>query len=91
MIVHRIDEAHTGTGTNVFPESEKPYYRKGMWISAAFCLVVAAGAATLSSILIWENKKMEREGLIPKKGEEKSGLDQRDVPSDQQVRYRYIW
>lgn len=62
-----------------------------MWISAAFCLVVAFGAVLLSSILIWENKKMEREGLIGREGEEKSGLDERGVPSNQRVRYRYIW
>lgn len=46
-----------------FPESEKPLYRKGMWISAAFCLLVAVLSVVLSCWLIYENKKMDREGV----------------------------
>ncbi|ETN39316.1 uncharacterized protein HMPREF1541_05539 [Cyphellophora europaea CBS 101466] len=66
-------------GTNVFPESEKPYYHKGMWISASFCLLIAACSVALAGILIRENKQMERQGLIPKKGETRDGLKDRDV------------
>ena len=75
-------------GTNVFPESEKPYYRKGMWISASFCLFIAFLSLCLSLILIRENKQMERQGLIPRKGEEKNGLQDRD---EERPVYRYIW
>ena len=74
-------------GTNVFPESEKPYYRKGMWISASFCLFIAFLSASLSYILIKENRKMEEQGLIPKKGEEKHGLGDRY----EDEKFRYIW
>ena len=74
-------------GTNVFPKSEKPYYRKGMWISASFCLFIAFLSVCLSLILIRENKRMEREGLIPKKGEEKDG----DGLDGEQTHFRYIW
>lgn len=51
-------------GTNVFPASEKPYYRKGMWISCAFCLLVASLSFALSLILVRENRKMERDGMV---------------------------
>ena len=81
-------------GTNVFPKSEGPYYRKGMWISASFCLLIAACCAALSSILIWENKKMEREGLIPPKGAgAKDGLKDREKHAGKagNPKYRYIW
>lgn len=80
-------------GTNVFPESQKPYYRKGMWISASMCLMCCFLAILLSSILIYENKKMEKEGLIPKKGEE-TQHGAHNAVADEQIgmrRYRYIW
>ena len=47
-------------GTNVFPESEKPYYVKGSWISTSFCLLVAVVSAGLSFSLWRENKKLDR-------------------------------
>lgn len=89
-IMYTIGQCGPLLGTNVFPDSENPYFRKGMWISAAMCLMCAGIAIVLSTILIAENKKMEREGLIPRKGEEKVEQDAADetraVP-----RYRYIW
>ena len=75
----------------MFPESEKPYYRKGMWISASFCLLIAFCSVLLSWILIRENKQMEREGVIPSKEDDKNGLNQRDFDPSERVRYRYIW
>ena len=80
-------------GTNVFPNSEKPFFRKGMWISAAFCLFAGFLAICLSSILIWENKKMEREGLIPKKGEDRRQSVQHGIATGEAKieRFRYIW
>jgi hypothetical protein len=43
----------------------------------------------LSGILIYQNRQMEREGLIPRKGEDKDGLRDRNVQGI--PRYRYIW
>ena len=48
-------------GTNVFPANEGPYFRKGMWISCAFCLLVFVLSAALSLLLMRENRRMERE------------------------------
>ena len=75
-------------GTNVFPKSEAPYYRKGMWISASFCLFIAFLSMSLSLILIMENRKMEKEGLILKKGEEKHAFA---GEHEEGTRFRYIW
>ncbi|KAF7188738.1 putative transporter [Pseudocercospora fuligena] len=50
-------------GTNVFPESEKPRYTKGLWISAAMCLMVAAVAVVLSLWIIHENRQLDKEGV----------------------------
>lgn len=59
-VVYTIGQCGPVLGTNVFPLSEKPLYRKGMWISAAMCLMVASIAICLSCLLAWENKKMDR-------------------------------
>lgn len=48
--------------------------------------MIAACSAALMAILIAENKKMERDGVIPKKGEEKDGL--RDRGTDGVPKYR---
>ena len=78
----------TKLGTNVFPTSEKPYYRKGMWISAAFCLLVAVLSGVLSCWLIWENKKMDREGVPEvEEFEETSGAR----AEDRNQKHRYVW
>lgn len=75
-------------GTNVFPESEKPLYRKGMWISAAFCLMVAVLSGVLSCWLIYENKKMDREGVQEiEEFEETSGQGE----SGRREKHRYVW
>ena len=52
--------AYANEPQQVFPATEKPYYRKGMWISASFCLLIAACSAALAGILIWQNRKMVR-------------------------------
>ncbi|WPG99272.1 Hypothetical protein R9X50_00208500 [Acrodontium crateriforme] len=75
-------------GTNIFPTSEKPYYRKGMWISAAMCLMVAVLAGILSSWLIYENKKMEREGVPEVEEFEETSVARED---GQRLKHRFIW
>jgi hypothetical protein len=76
------------TGTNVFPTSEGPLYRKGMWISAAMCLMVAFLSGVLSCWLIWENRKMDREG-VPEVEEFEQTSVQRE--SGRRERHRYVW
>ena len=47
-------------GTNLFPDSDKPYYRKGMWISAASCLLVTLLSIILSIYLVRENRRLQK-------------------------------
>jgi MFS family permease len=47
-------------GTNIFPPEDKPYYRKGMWISCGACILVFV-LASLQSFLLWrENKNRDK-------------------------------
>ncbi|KAI6715076.1 hypothetical protein JHW43_002442 [Diplocarpon mali] len=73
-------------GTRLYPQSEKPYYRKGMWVCAAFMLFNGALALGLRFLLVWENGKLdEKYGAVSDtagdawEGEENSG-----------PRFRYI-
>ena len=78
----------------VFPKSEAPYYTKGMWIGASFCLLIVVCSIALSCILIQENKQMERDGLIPPKNAgPEDGLQDREKHLGEAAhpRYRYIW
>lgn len=77
----------TRPGTNVFPPTEKPYYRKGMYISAAFCLNVFVLSIILSCWLIYENKKMDREGVPEVEEFEDTSAE----GGRRQEKHRYIW
>lgn len=77
------------TGTNVFPTSEGPLYRKGMWISAAMCLMVAFLSGVLSCWLIWENRKMDREGVLEVEELEQTSGAQSEA--GERERHRYVW
>lgn len=59
-IIYTIGQCGPVLGTNVFPSSDEPLYRKGMWISAAMCLMVAGVATCLICLLVWENKKKDQ-------------------------------
>ncbi|KAI0418260.1 retrograde regulation protein 2 [Xylaria grammica] len=47
-------------GTNIFPLSEAPYYRKGSWISFSFCVLVAVTSAVFSFLLHRENRRLDK-------------------------------
>jgi hypothetical protein len=59
-----------------------------MWISAAFCFLVAVLSGVLSTWLIYENKKMDREG-VPEVEE----FEQTSVAREngQHEKHRYVW
>ena len=73
---------------NSFPDSEEPLYRKGLWISAAFSLNVFVLSIALSCWLIYENKKMDREG-VPEVEEFEDTSVARE--SGRHEKHRYIW
>ena len=43
-------------GTNVFPKTDEPYYRKGMWVSCGACLLVFV-CACLQMFILWRSNK----------------------------------
>jgi hypothetical protein len=72
----------------VFPQSEGPLYRKGMWISASMCLMVAVLSGVLSCWLIYENRKMDREGVPEVEEFEETSAQREPGPL---AKVRYVW
>lgn len=59
-IIMTVGQCGPLLGTNVFPASEGPYYRRGSWICCGFALLSSVAAATLSFLLWRENKRRDR-------------------------------
>jgi len=75
-------------GTRVYPATDSPYYRLGMWTCASFMLFNSFLAISLRALLVWENKKLDAKyGVIEKTIEGKgqvTGLEN-DGPN-----FRYV-
>ena len=75
-------------GTNVFPASDEPYYRKGMWICCAFALVSAVAEGSLSYLLWRENRRRDKEyGKVAVVGEK---VETSHTSTETEAHMRYI-
>lgn len=72
-------------GTNIFPPTDAPYYRKGMWISCGACLLVFV-LATLQSFLLWKENK-RRDAKYGKNRETTHLPVESDLGNDEHFRY----
>lgn len=59
-----------------------------MWISAAFCFLVAILSGVLSCWLIYENKKMAREGVPEVEEYEQTSVERE---TGRHEKHRYMW
>jgi dipeptide/tripeptide permease len=83
-------------GTRVYPQKDSPYYKLGMWVCAGFMLFNALLAIGLRTLLVWENRVLDRKyGVVARadgngkveddiKGEPSVGVEN-DGP-----RFRYV-
>jgi len=86
VILNLVGQCGPLLGTRIYPATDAPYYKMGMWTCASFMLLNAVLAMVLRSLLVWENKKFDRKYGEVVKGEdgEVTGLEN-DGPS-----FRYI-
>ncbi|OJJ41697.1 hypothetical protein ASPWEDRAFT_102264 [Aspergillus wentii DTO 134E9] len=68
-------------GTNIFSTTDKPYYRKGMWVSCGACIVVVIAGLLQMWLLCRENTRLDRE--------DDAGQDEDTEHGDPQ-RFRYV-
>lgn len=59
-IMNIIGQCGPLLGTTLYPAGDAPYYRRGMWTCAGFMLFNGFLALSLRTLLIWENKKLDK-------------------------------
>ncbi|KAJ5109058.1 hypothetical protein N7456_005733 [Penicillium angulare] len=60
ILLNVIGQCGPFLGTNVFPDSQAPRYIEGMSICAAFMVFTSFLALVLRSLLVWENKRLDK-------------------------------
>ncbi|KAL1970949.1 hypothetical protein VTN77DRAFT_2783 [Rasamsonia byssochlamydoides] len=78
-------------GTNVFPTSDAPYYRRGMWVSfGACCIVIVMGLCQI--FLLWrENRRRDRKyGRSSDQAVEDQHFDLEPSGFGDDKRFRYV-
>jgi dipeptide/tripeptide permease len=58
-ILNLVGQCGPLLGTRIYPAKDSPYYRKGMWVCAAFMLFNGVLAFGLRCLLVWENKMLD--------------------------------
>ncbi|GJN75697.1 hypothetical protein PCL_04571 [Purpureocillium lilacinum] len=72
-------------GTNIFPIKDKPFYRRGMWVSCGSALIVAAAASLQMFVLHRTNKKWDRENEARNEAEDNDQAA--ELQKDKKFRY----
>jgi hypothetical protein len=82
VLLNVIGQCGPLLGTRLYPAGEGPFYVKGQSVCAAFMFFTAILAATLRTLLWWENKKMDKKyGVVSEqmvRMEEEKALRQAD-------------
>lgn len=87
-IIQCVGQCGTVLGTNSFPSTEAPYYRRGMWTGFGFSVLSCLICTTLSFLLWRENKRRDA-----KYGKVSSTImedDENDSSLPAEARFRYI-
>ncbi|KAB8234964.1 major facilitator superfamily domain-containing protein [Aspergillus alliaceus] len=61
VILNVIGQCGPFLGTNVFPKSDAPRYIRGQSICAAFMFFTTVLALALRSLLVWENRRLDKQ------------------------------
>lgn len=86
--IQTVGQCGTVLGTNMFPDSTAPYYRRGMWIGFSFSMLAAVGCATLSFLFWRENRR--RDLLYGKVDRVAESMDHGEQPMNTEATVRYI-
>ncbi|KAH6664417.1 MFS transporter-like protein [Halenospora varia] len=74
-------------GTRIYPGTDAPFYRLGMWTCAAFMLFNGFLAIVLRTLLVWENKRADAKyGIVEKEtdGQVAAGVE------NEGPKFRYV-
>ncbi|CAN6607643.1 high-affinity nicotinic acid transporter [Trichomonascus vanleenenianus] len=90
VILQVVGQCGPLLGTRIFPASDGPFYRKGLWISFGFLCLVSALGLVLRFYYIWENKKLD-EKYGPAEGNRNEHADEIGMEGGDNINYRYIY
>ncbi|KAJ9241795.1 MFS transporter [Paecilomyces variotii] len=94
VLLNLIGQCGPFLGTNVFPETDAPRYVKGQSICAAFMFFTAFLALLLRTLLVWENKKLDRTYGTREERAARAGEDDKDAQNYAEANYgpayRYV-
>jgi len=66
VILNLVGQCGPLLGTRMYPSSEGPQYVKGQSVCAAFMFLFCFLSLVLRTLLVWENKKLDRKyGTVP--------------------------
>ena len=68
VLINVVGQCGPVLGTQIFPTTDGPRYVKGMTLCAAFMFFCAVVALALRTLLVMQNKKLDREQAV--KGDE---------------------
>jgi hypothetical protein len=60
VILNLVGQCGPLLGTRLYPGDEGPRFIKGQYVCAAFMFFTAILAIALRTLLVWENKKLDR-------------------------------
>ncbi|CAN6649302.1 high-affinity nicotinic acid transporter [Trichomonascus vanleenenianus] len=90
VILQAVGQCGPLLGTRIFPSSDGPMYRKGMWISFGFLCLVSALGLVLRFYYVWLNKKLE-EKFGADEEHRSDHHDEIGMEGRNNVHYRYIY
>jgi hypothetical protein len=84
VILNFIGQCGPLLGTRIYPATDAPYYRMGMWVCAGFMIFNGLLALGLRYVLVYENRRLDQK--FGKQGAEEPGVgDENTGP-----RFRYV-
>jgi MFS family permease len=89
VLMQMIGQCGPLVGTRVFPSSDAPYYKKGLYISFGFQCVVALLALILRTYLARQNKELD-ERYGPPDGTTLDPIDALGIEREGNPNFRYI-
>ncbi|KAG6009689.1 hypothetical protein E4U43_008688 [Claviceps pusilla] len=90
VLLNLVGQCGPLLGTRSYPQSDRPDYVKGHSISAAFMIVVAVLATILRTILVLENKKLDKKYSVASYESTDEVAEEEQAVENYGPKFRYI-
>ncbi|KAG5989984.1 hypothetical protein E4U54_004199 [Claviceps lovelessii] len=90
VLLNLVGQCGPLLGTRSYPQSDRPDYVKGHSISAAFMILVAVLATILRTILVLENKKLDKKYSVASYENADEVVQEEQAVENYGPKFRYI-